>query len=453
MKKLLLFSLFIISSLSIHAQENGLYYDNIDDNTSTANASSLIAGSNEISLTMWVYPENTFPSFPDYDGFGGFRNNTDADFYLLQLTATDVEARFRNSAGTPFDIVFTGLVLNAWNHFVLTYDGTTLTLYHDGMAAGSVPATGNIANATESFYTGLTPWTGSPFYLNGKLDEVSLWSKSLTSTEINCLMTGAIDPAAANLELYYRFNQGVASGNNASVNTLMNAASATMNGVLNGFALNGATSNWYAGVLTANASTISAFLCPGSIYPFGGQNLTTAGTYYASFPSTLSTCDSVVQLNLSTATINTNVSQVGPSLTAIQTGAVYQWINCPANTPIAGATNQNYVATANGQYAVIITLGGCADTSVCITVTNVGLNELNAMGISASPNPFNESITLQIPANYSGKQIVVFDVTGREVYRMLCNSSQLVISTALWNASVYFISIEGVASRLKLVKQ
>ncbi len=57
----------------------------------------------------------------------------------------------------------------------------------------------------------------------------------------------------------------------------------------------------------------------------------------------------------------------GNAITANQTGATYQWIDCNDTTLIPGATNASYAA-ANGNYAVIITLGSCSDTSDCVSI-------------------------------------------------------------------------------------
>jgi len=453
MKKTLLTLVLAINSLLLFGQSgNALYFDNVDDVVTVPNASALIANSTTISMSFWVYPQNTTSIYPDLDGFAGFRNNTDADFYLVQLNSTDVEPRFRNSAGANFDFVLTGLQLNSWQHFVMTYDGITLRVYHNGVLGGSVPANGSISLLNETFYMGQTPWPGAGFFLNGKLDEVSLWNKTLSQAEIDCIYNGAIDPTSANLKLYYRFNQGVAGGTNTGVNTLSNAAGSTNNGVLNTFALTGTTSNWVNGVATANSSTTNDIICPGETVIFGSQTITAPGSYYEAYPVT-GGCDSIAQLNLSTVSFNTNLSQVGPVLTSQQSGALYQWINCGTGIPVPGATSQSYTATANGQYAAIITMGGCSDTSVCATVTNVGLNDLQAASITASPNPFNENITIQLPGNNSGRQVIVYDVTGREVYNAISTSNQMVISTANWNPSVYFIAIEGYTTRMKMVKQ
>ncbi|SMC68192.1 T9SS type A sorting domain-containing protein [Moheibacter sediminis] len=69
--------------------------------------------------------------------------------------------------------------------------------------------------------------------------------------------------------------------------------------------------------------------------------------------------------------VNTNVQVQGNTLTALYAGGTaYQWINCDdENAPIDGATNQAFIASQSGTYAVQITDEfGCVSTSACITV-------------------------------------------------------------------------------------
>jgi hypothetical protein len=451
-KKLLLCCLFLQSlGTMVWAQsENALYFDNVDDQVIAPGASSMIAGSSNISLTMWVNPMNPAPTFPDFDGFAGIRNNTDADFYILHLNSTSVEARFRNSSGTNFDIVATGVTLNTWQHFALTYDGTTLTLYVNGVIAGSVAASGTIANTSESLYLGNLVFQGTNFLLNGKLDEVSLWSKTLTQAEIDCIYSGAIDPTSTDLHFYFRFNQGIANGNNGTITTLNNATGMT-NGTISGFALAGTTSNFVGGVTTPNSSVITDVLCPGETYTFGTQTITAPGNYYEAFGT--AGCDSIVELVLTAPTINTVISQSGPILTAQQAGASYQWINCVTLAPVPGAITQQYVATANGQYACVVTVGGCSDTSVCANVVNVGIQELNGTLIQASPNPFENEITLTSGTSVGVQTVIITDLAGREIYRKEWNgSSTLKISSQNWEAGTYFLRLSDQSGSIKLIK-
>jgi hypothetical protein len=192
------------------------------------NISSVIANSTTFSMSAWVYPQAN-PSA--HSGIMGFRNNTDADFYLLQLqNSNNVEARFRNSAGTNFDIVGSNLLdLNQWQHLAFTYDGSNIHLYKDGVLISSTPANGSITQTNQSLKLGTLDWSGTGFYLNGKLDEIRFWDATLTQTEISNWMCSAIDlthPNYSSLQGYWRLNDGVGTtatdlsvnGNNGMLN-------------------------------------------------------------------------------------------------------------------------------------------------------------------------------------------------------------------------------------------
>ncbi len=64
---------------------------------------------------------------------------------------------------------------------------------------------------------------------------------------------------------------------------------------------------------------------------------------------------------------------------------------------IAGETGQIYNATANGNYAVIISQGNCVDTSACVPVFILNTEEHNEIGgISIYPNPSHGQFTLKV---------------------------------------------------------
>ena len=90
MKNIYHSSTFIIIALlfifhQTQAQQNALDFDNINDYVITPNASAGLIESPEISMTCWVKLDNVSPGWPDFDGICGFRNEFDADFYMLHL--------------------------------------------------------------------------------------------------------------------------------------------------------------------------------------------------------------------------------------------------------------------------------------------------------------------------------------------------------------------------------
>ncbi len=104
----------------------------------------------------------------------------------------------------------------------------------------------------------------------------------------------------------------------------------------------------------------------------------------------------------------------GVTLTSDITGDTYQWINCEGNTPIVGATNANYTATANGSYAVIVNDGPCTDTSACAVVTTVSTNTLIIDNLKLYPNPTRDGF---FNVTFDGviNSITVLDMLGREI--------------------------------------
>ncbi|MFK8039553.1 MAG: choice-of-anchor Q domain-containing protein [Crocinitomicaceae bacterium] len=154
-------------------------------------------------------------------------------------------------------------------------------------------------------------------------------------------------------------------------------------------------------------------------------------------------CDSVVTLNLTINTVNSSVTQLGALLTADETGATYQWLDCPAMTSISGAINQSYSATANGDYAVIVTNNGCTDTSVCYTVFGVGIVE-NDFGnkLLLYPNPTDGNFSIDLGNNYQTTIITITDLNGRTIHVKRYNDSQLLNLKLEEPAGAYLLIVE-----------
>ena len=406
--------LALMFAANTQAQNNALAFDGIDDNVIVPAASSLIVGSSALTLTAWVYPTNPTPTFPNFDGFAGFRNNVDADFYLLQYSSTNVEARFRGSSGAVYDLTTSVLTLNTWTHLAFTYDGSFIRLYKNGVIADSLAANDVITISTEDFYIGDLLYQGTHYYLQGKVDEVSLWNRALQPAELTCIHINGIDTATANgLQLYYKFNQGTANGNNTSQTSLIDGTG-NINGVFGGMALTGTNSNFVGGAALITSST--QFKCPDVGYNWNGTILNVGGVYYDTLQNVFG-CDSIIQLTLSNLLVDTSVTQNGAVLSANHTGISYQWLDCNNGyAPISGATNKTYTATTNGSYAVIVLQSGCYDTSSCRTVTTVGLNDPSSgTEIQVFPTASNATIHIRIANGNYNYHLQLMDMSGRMI--------------------------------------
>ncbi len=161
-------------------------------------------------------------------------------------------------------------------------------------------------------------------------------------------------------------------------------------------------------------------------------------------------CDSIVTLNLTINSANATTSLSGATITADQSGVSYQWIDCSDNSPISGATNPSFTATAIGAYAVVITDNdNCSDTSSCVAINTIGVNDIfNEGRVSIYPNPITNAYFIE------------FGETQKEVWLEVTNSLGQIISvkhfydvkvieTSLDAASgVYFIRLDTYAGEV-----
>ena len=165
------------------------------------------------------------------------------------------------------------------------------------------------------------------------------------------------------------------------------------------------------------------------------------GVYSQTIPNKIG-CDSNIGVNVTVNTIDIAVSQASVVLTANENGATYQWINCPSNTAITGATAQTYTATVNGNYAVVVTKNSCSDTRACVNVNTVGINQFedSSSMFEVYPNPTKGIVELQM-TNYELKNIKIVNVLGETVANYSLSTNRCSIDLSNQPKRFYFIQL------------
>ena len=76
------------------------------------------------------------------------------------------------------------LPTNTWTHLAVTYNGSTLTLYRDGVAVATSTVSGTLSPTSGTLQIG-----GSQFgeYFKGLIDEVRIYNRALSDTEIQTI--------------------------------------------------------------------------------------------------------------------------------------------------------------------------------------------------------------------------------------------------------------------------
>lgn len=155
--------------------------------TSSVQLGNVIKPTTGLSVSFWEKcstqsAEKFFICHTSYDtAWRGWRISilTDGNFELLLCNGTDVQMLEKFDGG--------GLMSdNAWHHIVITWDGTTAYTYHDNnKSAGSTwaytisYASNNVLNFGRA--------DGESNFYNGLLDEIGIWDRALTDSEVTIL--------------------------------------------------------------------------------------------------------------------------------------------------------------------------------------------------------------------------------------------------------------------------
>ena len=156
---------------------SALSFDGVDDRINVADSSSLDL-TNGMTLEAWVHPDQN----------AGWRT------VVMKEAGGDLAYSMYSSAWSdrPSGHVFTGgerdtrapasLPVGTWSHLAVTFDGTTLRLYVDGTQVSSTAVGGTVLTSTGALRIGGNAIWGE--YFKGMIDEVRVYSRALTATEI-----------------------------------------------------------------------------------------------------------------------------------------------------------------------------------------------------------------------------------------------------------------------------
>lgn len=93
-----------------------------------------------------------------------------------------------------------------WYHIAVVYDGTTLTLYTNGVKETYATTGGGTVNFNDAYAGGFHfGYSANGRKLDGYISEARIWNRALTSTELQDNVC-YVDPTSEGLLAYWRFN-------------------------------------------------------------------------------------------------------------------------------------------------------------------------------------------------------------------------------------------------------
>ncbi len=168
--------------------------------------------------------------------------------------------------------------------------------------------------------------------------------------------------------------------------------------------------------------------------PAGGTTtFTVTGTV------TATGCENTDVVDVNYTMVDEGVTVTGGTLSSDQAGATYQWIDCSTSAAMPGETNQDFTPTQNGDYAVIVTINGCSDTSACENIGGIGFNEQASAVWKLYPNPANTGFTI---AGKGMFDFVIVNLGGQKILAGKKSSGEK-IDVSMIAPGVYFVQVTG----------
>ena len=143
----------------------------------------------DFAISLWVQFDDVAPpsnnsllsnfdlgfGYPGWSGWALFADNN-ATGILLRTGITQI------------GIYSTTLSIATWYHIVVSRSGENFTIYLNGSGSEIGTYSGAFSASTQPLYVGMGPNGG--FAVNGRMDEIAMWSRALTPTEAADLYNG-----------------------------------------------------------------------------------------------------------------------------------------------------------------------------------------------------------------------------------------------------------------------
>ncbi|MFD2824833.1 LamG domain-containing protein, partial [Lacinutrix iliipiscaria] len=107
------------------------------------------------------------------------RNNNTIEYYLRNGTDQSLTSN-------------TSIPVGEWHHVAVIYDGTTVSIYIDGVLDNSANRTAP-TNTIESFFIGAAGKNAPRQHFQGNIDEVRIWNTNLSESELRFIMNQEIE--------------------------------------------------------------------------------------------------------------------------------------------------------------------------------------------------------------------------------------------------------------------
>ena len=386
-------------------------------------------GTGSFTIEAWINATSALNT-----GFRTIVSNRSNGFNGFRLYISNGKLRTRINSYTSPEVGST-ITNNICHHVAITRSGNSVNFYIDGVFVSGQFLTNADATTIHDLWIGNDEPEGGP--LNGMIHEVRIWNVVRTQTQLQAAKDISLTGAETGLVGYWRMNDG-------SGQTVQDFSPSANGGVL------GSTTStesidpvFAAGCIIGPCTTPSSisaggpttFCAPGSVvlnantgpgltYQWQLNNVNISGATVSSYTATSGgnyrcivsdgTCSTtsnlivvIVHTTVPPAIINAGGSTTfcSPGSVTLSantgTGLTYQWRQ--NTSPISGATNSSYVATASGSYDCIVgnSCGNATSNSIPVTVNVTPTASITAGGSTTFCSPGSVTLNANTGAGLS----------------------------------------------------
>jgi len=188
-----------------YSQANGRFGQGAGFNGQTSGASKIVTTDTDvdyITLSVWVYSKRSNPGSAkgdiviSKDGVNGGSNTRAYGLYFSwNSNVFSINLEIWNTSATGVSVVSNDVSINKWHNIVVTFDGSKVKLYVDGVFKNETNLSGTIRNISDKITLGesnenQTGSNGSAFL--GNIDEVIIVNRAWSAEEVKKYYTNSL---------------------------------------------------------------------------------------------------------------------------------------------------------------------------------------------------------------------------------------------------------------------
>ena len=161
-------------------EDEAMVFDGVDDYVNLGNSSVFNFGTNDFSINFWAKSNN----LTSIQRLISKRSSSYGDGFSIEYLTNKVNAQFLNETSN-ININYPATTITDWNMYSMIRVGNNLTVCSNNVCLSSVNfLIGNDINTANSILLGVLNGFASSSRLNGSIDDVQIYNRALSASEI-----------------------------------------------------------------------------------------------------------------------------------------------------------------------------------------------------------------------------------------------------------------------------